>query len=198
MNLSEAERAIEAILFAAGYPVLFSKIAEVLEMSKDEVKQTVAMLSDRYADRGIQLIVYEDSCQLCTKEEYEGYVRNALGLRGAGALSASLLEVLAIIAYNQPVTRAFIEQVRGVDSSYAVSTLCEKQLIECTGRLDVPGKPMLFSTTETFLRVFGISSVAELPKTELLDVISDNNTMNTNADILPVEESAAEEKTENT
>lgn len=172
MNRNEAEQIIEAVLFAAGYPVSYEKLAEILDLTDAEVRTMTEHLRDSYNNRGIQLVLYEESCQLCTREEYESYVRNALGIRGAGALSASLMEVLAIVAYNQPVTRAFIEQVRGVDSSYAVSTLVEKQLIECTGRLDVPGKPMLFSTTDTFLRVFGLSSVSELPKKEILDAVA--------------------------
>lgn len=106
-----------------------------------------------------------------------------LGMRSGGALSNSALEVLAIIAYNQPVTKAFIEQVRGVDSSYAVTTLGEKQLIEVTGRLDVPGKPNLYGTTDTFLRCFGLASLEELPKNEVLDVVSGEASQeNTEAD----------------
>ena len=172
MNSVELVPVIEAILFAAGFPVRYDKIAEVCEISEEELKDLLASDAFAYRDRGIRLICFSDSCQLCTSEQYEKQVKAALGMRSGGALSNSALEVLAIIAYNQPVTRAFIEQVRGVDSSYAVTTLCEKQLVEVSGRLDVPGKPNLYSTTETFLRCFGLASLAELPKSEVLDSLS--------------------------
>ena len=168
MNLPDGlSRAIEAILFAAGYPVTYEKLASVLEVGVREIKKTTEAMLPAYEDRGIQLLLFENSCQLCTKEEYEPMIRTALGIKGAGGLSNSCLEVLAIIAYNQPVTRAFIEQVRGSDSSYAMNILTDRHLIEVTGRLSVPGKPMLYSTTEDFLRVFGLGSVEDLPKTEL-------------------------------
>ncbi len=170
MNLPDGlSRAIEAILFAAGYPVTYEKLASVLEVTPGTVKKAAEEMLPAYEDRGIQLILFEKSCQLCTKEEHEPMIRTALGIKGAGGLSNSCLEVLAIVAYNQPVTRAFIEQVRGSDSSYAMNVLTDRHLIEVTGRLSVPGKPMLYSTTEDFLRVFGLSSVADLPKTELND-----------------------------
>ena len=164
MNIDETVNQLEAILFAAGYPVTFEKIAEVLEIEPDAVTEAAELLKKRCDENGgVQLVMYHDSCQLCTKEKYELVVRKALGMKTTGTISASLLEVLSIVAYNQPVTKSFIEQVRGVDCSYAVSSLCEKQLIECVGRLDVPGKPMIYSTTDTFLRLFGLSSVADLP-----------------------------------
>ena len=115
------------------------------------------------ADRGILLLVMEDSCQLCSKEQYKDYIRTAMGIRSSGKLSNSCLEVLAIVAYSQPVTKAYIEQVRGVDCSWAIGTLCDKQLIEAKGRLDAPGKPILYGTTTEFLRVFGMGSLEELP-----------------------------------
>lgn len=160
-------REMEAILFAAGYPVAYEKLASVLGISEREVCALADAMTQKYEDRGIQLVLFDRSCQLCTREEYEAPIRQALGIRGSGGLSNSCLEVLAIVAYNQPVTRAFIEQVRGSDSAYAIGVLSDKQLIEVTGRLDVPGKPMLFSTTEAFLRVFGLHSLAELPASEL-------------------------------
>ncbi len=168
MNLPDGlSRAIEAILFAAGYPVTYEKLASVLEVGVREIKKTAEAMLPAYEDRGIQLLLFENSCQLCTKEEHEPMIRTALGIKGAGGLSNSCLEVLAIVAYNQPVTRAFIEQVRGSDSSYAMNILTDRHLIEVTGRLSVPGKPMLYSTTEDFLRVFGLGSVNDLPETEL-------------------------------
>lgn len=166
--LKDNEAVIEAILFASGEPVKYDKIAQVLDMPEDEIIGTVKALSEKYEDRGIRLLVYDDSCQLCSKEVYETYVKRAMGIR-AGMLSGSTMEVLAIVAYNQPSTRALIEQIRGVDSSYAISTLLEKKLIYVSGRLDVPGKPNLYSTTDTFLRVFGFSSISELPKREFIE-----------------------------
>ena len=112
--------------------------------------------------------MFEDTCQFCTKEQYAPYIREALGIRRGGNLSASSMEVLAIVAYNQPVTRSFVDQVRGVDSSYAMNSLIDKALIEACGRLDAPGRPMLYATTEKFLRVFGLRSLSELPETEVM------------------------------
>ncbi len=161
-------RMVEAILFAAGYPVSFKKLAEVLETSVLTVRKAVSELQNSLEmdNRGIRLIIVSDSCQLCSKEEFEQYVRKALGIRREGRLSNSSLEVLAIVAYNQPITKAKIEKIRGVDSSYAVSTLCDRRLIEAKGRLDAPGKPILYGTTDDFLRCFGLSSLYELPDYE--------------------------------
>ena len=169
MEHNELVPVIEAILFAAGFPVKYERIAQTLEITEDELKEILASNAFAYDGRGIKLVCFSDSCQLCTDELYERQVKAALGMRSGGALSSSSMETLAIIAYNQPVTKSFIEQVRGVDSSYAVTTLTEKQLIEVVGRLDVPGKPNLYGTTETFLRCFGLSSLEELPKTEVLE-----------------------------
>jgi segregation and condensation protein B len=119
---------------------------------------------------GIALLTFEDTCQFCTKEAYAPYIREALGIRRGGNLSASSMEVLAVVAYNQPVTRSYVDLVRGVDSSYAVNSLLDKGLIEAAGRLDAPGRPMQYVTTDKFLRVFGLNSLAELPETEALSV----------------------------
>ena len=116
------------------------------------------------------MLVYNETCQLCTKQNYLPEIREALGIKKSGTLSTSSLEALAIVAYNQPVTRTYVDTVRGVDSSYAVTSLLDKGLIEAVGRLDAPGRPMLYGTTEKFLRVFGLSSLADLPETEALDV----------------------------
>ena len=171
-QLKNLEGAIEAILFAAGYPVKYSKLAEVLGLDVRNTKKLVEHMSQEYngekSKRGIALLVFDESCQLCTKEPYAPYIREALGIRRGGNLSASSMEVLAVIAYNQPVTRSFVDQVRGVDSSYAFNSLIDKDLIAACGRLDAPGRPMLYITTEKFLRVFGLRSLAELPATETL------------------------------
>lgn len=159
---------LEAILFAAGCPVTYEKIAQALEITPRKAKEVAEAASLRYSDRGVELLVFDESCQLCTRARYEDAIKTALDLRRTGVLSNASLEVLAVIAYHQPVTRSYIEQVRGVDCSYAVSSLCDKGLIAPTGRLDVPGRPMLYSTTQDFLRVFGLQSLSELPQIDLL------------------------------
>lgn len=169
-QLKNVEGAIEAILYAAGYPVKYTKLAEVLGLDVRNTKKLVEHMAEGFnserSKRGITLLVFDDTCQFCTKEQYAPYIREALGIRRGGNLSASSMEVLAIVAYNQPLTRTFVDQVRGVDSSYAMNSLIDKGLIEACGRLDAPGRPMLYATTEKFLRVFGLTSLSELPATE--------------------------------
>ena len=171
-TIQSIEGAIEAILYAAGYPVKYEKIAEVLGLDLRNTKTLIKHMSEKYnsdnSEHGIALLTFDETCQFCTKEQYAPYIREALGIRRGGNLSASSMEVLAIVAYNQPVTRTFIDQVRGVDSSYAVNSLIDKALIEACGRLDAPGRPMLYATTEKFLRVFGLRSLSELPETEVM------------------------------
>lgn len=168
-----AKRAIEAILFAAGVPVHLDKLAQALDLDRKTVEGICEELARDCKSRGIQLLSLGDRRQLCTKEEFEPYIKSALGMRSPGGLSQSALEVLAIIAYNQPATRVFIEQVRGTDSSHAIATLLERGLIECVGKLDVPGKPNLYATTSDFLRCFGISSLDELPALDALRMTDD-------------------------
>ena len=161
---------IEAIMFAAGYPMKYEKLAETLNITQSEVKRVVSELAEKYNDddHGIMVLMFPETCQFCTKEAHLPLIKEALGIKRGGNLSNSSMEVLAIIAYNQPVTRSFVDLVRGVDSNYAVNSLIDKALIECSGRLDAPGRPMLYSTTDKFLRVFGISSINDLPEIELL------------------------------
>jgi segregation and condensation protein B len=170
--IQNVEAAIEAILFAAGYPVKYEKLSEVLGLPPKEIKliaeNMAVTINAENSPRGVNLLVLDDSCQLCTKERFAPYIRETLGIRRGGNLSASSLEVLAVVAYNQPVTRAFIDTVRGVDSSYAVGSLIDKGLIEGVGRLDAPGRPVMYGTTEKFLLVFGINSLTELPAAESL------------------------------
>lgn len=170
LDIRDVERCIEAILFAAGYPITYEKLSLVIGLSQRDIRRMVEHMVGSYEERGIQLLMYPDACQLATKEVFAPYIREALGIRRGGNLSASSMEVLAVVAYNQPVTRAFVDTVRGVDSSYAVSSLLDKGLIEACGRLDAPGRPMLYATTDKFLRVFGLSSLADLPETEALGV----------------------------
>lgn len=173
INIKNTEAAIEAILFAAGHPVTYEKLAEVLDLFESQVKEKVFAFAEEYnkdEKKGIMLLTFEDKCQLCTKEQYLPCIKDALGIRKGGNLSASSLEVLAIIAYNQgirSVTRAFVDMVRKVDSAYIVTSLCEKNLIEPCGRLDAPGRPHVYRTTSTFLRCFGIESLEQLPYVEL-------------------------------
>ena len=178
MQITNIESAIEAILYAAGYPVKYAKLSEVLGLDVKDVKTMVEHMAEQYnkedSSRGINLLMFEDTCQFCTKEQYAPYIREALGIKRGGNLSASSLEVLAVIAYNQPVTRAYVDTVRGVDSSYAMNSLIDKGLIEACGRLDAPGRPMIYATTEKFLRVFGINSLEDLPQTESLEEIAKN------------------------
>lgn len=170
LDITDVEKAIEAILFAAGYPVAYEKLAEVIGLPQRDIRRLTEHMVGRYDHMGIQLLLYPDACQLCTKEVFAPYIREALGIRRGGNLSASSLEVLAVVAYHQPVTRAFVDTVRGVDSSYAVGSLLDKGLIEACGRLDAPGRPMLYATTDKFLRVFGLNSLEELPETQALNV----------------------------
>ncbi len=171
ITLEKVTAAIEAILYAAGHPVEYAKLSEVLGLSPKDVKNIVEAMSRDYngekSGRGIMLLMYPDSCQFATKEEFLPYIREALGIKRGGNLSNSTMEALAVVAYNQPVTRAYVDAVRGVDSSYAMTSLIDKGLIESLSRLDAPGRPMLYTTTEKFLRVFGLSSLEDLPETEL-------------------------------
>ena len=161
---------IEAILFAAGYPMKYEKLSDTLGLTVSEIKRHVSELAEKYNndDHGIMILMFPETCQFCTKEVHLPLIKEALGIKRGGNLSNSSMEVLAIIAYNQPVTRSFVDLVRGVDSNYAMNSLIDKALIECCGRLDAPGRPMLYGTTDKFLRVFGLTSVNELPEIELL------------------------------
>ena len=172
------EEALEAILFAAGHPITYATLARVFETTPSRIKEKVAKYSALYNNseipRGVILLTYADSCQLCTKKYYLTEIRDALGIRKSGTLSTSSMEALAIIAYNQPVTRVFVDTLRRVDSSYAMNNLLDRGLIESKGRLDAPGRPMLYGTTQDFLRCFGLKDLASLPKTgeELAEVFN--------------------------
>ena len=168
--IKNVESCIEAVVFAAGHPVTYQKLADVTGLGVREVKRLCEHIAKTYESdtHGIMMLCFTESCQFCTKEQYGPYIREALNIRRGGNLSASSMEVLAVVAYNQPVTRAFIDAVRGMDSSYAVNSLLDKELIEPVGRLDAPGRPMLYGTAEKFLRVFGLNSLDDLPKTETI------------------------------
>ena len=163
------EEALEAILFAAGHPISYATLARVFEITPAKVKEQVLDYAIKYNNsdipRGVILLTYADSCQLCTKKYYLNEIREALGIKKSGSLSTSSMEALAIVAYNQPVTRVFVDTLRRVDSSYAMNNLLDRGLRECKGRLDAPGRPMLYGTTPDFLRAFGLSSIDALPQT---------------------------------
>ena len=166
MELKEMEAALEAILFAAGEPVDADRICLTLEMDRETVDAVCQRLADQYSydRRGLRLIRMDNSYQLCSAPEYADLVRKTFESRKPAKLSQPALEVLSIIAYYQPVTRAYIDQVRGVDSSYTVGLLLERELIEEAGRLAVPGRPIQYRTTKNFLRSFGMSNLDELPE----------------------------------
>lgn len=173
MDNKEIESKIEAILFAAGEPVPADRIALVLGMDTWEILASAKKLSDEYSydRRGFRLVRMGDSLQLCTAPEHAQDIVRALERRKPPKLSQSALEVLAICAYFQPVTRAYVDQVRGVDSSYTMGLLIDKGLIETCGKLDVTGRPSIYRTTELFLRTMGITDISDLPK--LPDMSSD-------------------------
>ena len=170
------EEALESILFAAGHPVTYTTLARVFDMTPAKVKDKVIEYSLKYNNpeipRGVIMLTYGDSCQLCTKQYYLAEIRDALGIKKSGSLSTSSMEALAIVAYNQPVTRVFVDTLRRVDSSYAMNNLLDRGLIESKGRMDAPGRPMLYGTTRDFLRCFGLDDLSSLPRTtdELMEV----------------------------
>ena len=166
MELKEIESAIEGVLFAAGEPVGVERLCLALDIDRITADSVCQRLADayRYERRGIRLVRLDTSYQLCSAPEFAPYIRKTLENRKPARLSQPALEVLAVIAYYQPVTRAYVDQVRGVDSAYTVGLLLERELIEESGRLAVPGRPILYRTTRNFLRSFGLSSLEELPE----------------------------------
>lgn len=165
MEVKEYKAAIEAILFASGEPVEIERLAEVLDLDEETAERFAEDLMNEInlRDSGIKMVRLNDQYQLCTRKEHADVVRHALDMRRNTPLSQAAMEVLAIVAYNQPVTKAFIEQVRGVDCSAVLQGLQQKNLIEEKGRLELPGRPLLYGTTPVFLRSFGISKLSELP-----------------------------------
>ena len=172
MEREELQRIIESILFAAGEPVELSRLAQTTEQDPADVAMAVDALADELAfnRRGIRIIRLESGYQMVSSGEMADYITKALETRKPPRLSSSQLETLTIIAYYQPATKAMVEQIRGVDSSYSVSALLNKHLIEEAGRLNVPGRPIQYRTTPDFLRTFGISSLEELPSIDKVDL----------------------------
>ncbi len=168
MEITELQRMVEAILFAAGERVEVARLAMALEADEKDIIEATDALADALAfeRRGIRILKLENGYQMVSSGEMSDYVTRALETRKPPKLSSSQLETLTIVAYYQPATKAMVEQIRGVDSSYSVAALLNKKLIEEAGRLNVPGRPILYKTTPDFLRTFGISSLEELPPIE--------------------------------
>lgn len=166
MENSEIKSTIEAVLFASGEPVPAERLALVLGIEADEVFECAKQLADDYSfhQRGIRLVRMGDALQLCSAPEFAQYITQALERRKPPKLSQSALEVLSICAYFQPVTRAYVDQVRGVDSAYTMGLLLERGLIEACGKLEVTGRPTIYKTSELFLRTMGITNLSDLPK----------------------------------
>ncbi len=174
MEQTELQRTLMAVLFAAGEPVSIARLSQSLEVDADELEREAKTLMDSlsYNRSGIRIVRLEDAYQMCSASEQASFVTKTLETRKPPKLSQSQLETLTIVAYYQPTTKAYIEQIRGVDSAYSVSALLTKKLICEDGRLNVPGRPILYRTTPDFLRVFGLSSLDELPEIELTDLRS--------------------------
>ncbi len=164
MDIDEVKAGVEAIVFAAGEPVPVARIAEALDVEKSMVRRAADALVPEYEKRGINLLWLEDSLQFASEPQYEPFIRAVLEQKRNQPLSQAAMEVLAVAAYHQPVTKGYIEQVRGVECGSVVNTLVEKGLLEESGRLDLPGHPILYVTTKNFLRCFGLSSLEELPQ----------------------------------
>ena len=166
LEMREIEAAVEGILFASGEPVQVDRICVALEMDRPTVEMVLQKLTDYYSyeRRGLRLLRMEDSYQLCSAPEYADIIRKAFEIRKPAKLSQPALEVLTIIAYYQPTTRAYVDQIRGVDSAYTIGLLLDRHLIEECGRLQVPGRPHLYRTTKAFLRAFHLNSLDDLPE----------------------------------
>ena len=165
MKANQLLSAAEAVLFAYGEPMELKKLSEALEIDDEQTEQVLLNLSAKLEenDSGLRLLKLEDKYQLSTRSEYADLIRSVLEIKRNAPLSQAAFEVLAVVAYNQPITKSYIEQVRGVDCSGVIATLCQKKLIEEKGRLDLPGKPLVYGTTPEFLRCFSLSSLDELP-----------------------------------
>ncbi|NLY43827.1 MAG: SMC-Scp complex subunit ScpB [Clostridiaceae bacterium] len=171
MDIKEVESIIEGVLFASGYALHINKLAEILQIDKDTLRSILARMMDyyNYERRGIQIIEIDDCYQFCTRPEHYEYIQKIVEPRQKQGLSKAALETVAIIAYNQPITRSGIEEIRGVNCDSAIRSLLERGLIEESGRLDAPGKPILYKTTQEFLRCFGLKSLKDLPQIYPLD-----------------------------
>lgn len=174
MNMNELQNALEAVLFAVGEPIEIERLSQALEVDELLLGQVLENLRAAYDERngGLCILKLDNKYQICSRKQYADQIRKVLEIKRNAPLSQAALEVLAIIAYNQPVTKAFVEQIRGVDCSGVISTLCQRSLIEEKGRLDLPGRPLIYGTTSNFLRCFCLSSLDDLP------AVPENNAQN--------------------
>ena len=163
-TILELEKSVQAILFASGDPYEKDRLAKVLDIDRETLEQVVQRVNDLYQQTAFMILNLDQSYQMVTREEYAAVIREALEVKNNTPLSQAALEVLAIIAYNQPVTKSFVEQIRGVDSGSVVNSLVAKGLVQEMGRLEIPGRPISYGTTEHFLRCFGMQSIETLPK----------------------------------
>ena len=190
MTMSELTSAFEAVLFSGGEPQSIDRFSQVFDITPEKVVKVMEALEKRLNEQksGLELLRLDNTYQLATKAEYADYIKKMFDIRRRTPLSPAALEVLAVVAYNQPVTKSFIEQVRGVDCSGVVTTLVEKGLIEERGRLELPGKPLLYGTTKNFLRCFGINELSELPP-----LPKNENAEESTAEQIPLDEETAAE-----
>ena len=190
MTMSELTSAFEAVLFSGGEPQSIDRFSQVFDITPEKVVKVMDALEKRLKEQksGLELLRLDNTYQLATKAEYADYIKKMFDIRRRTPLSPAALEVLAVGAYNQPVTKSFIEQVRGVDCSGVVTTLVEKGLIEERGRLELPGKPLLYGTTKNFLRCFGINDLSELPP-----LPKNENAEESTAEQIPLDEETAAE-----
>lgn len=188
--MSELTSAFEAVLFSGGEPQSIDRFSQVFDITPEKVVKVMEALEKRLNEQksGLELLRLDNTYQLATKSEYADYIKKMFDIRRRTPLSPAALEVLAVVAYNQPVTKSFIEQVRGVDCSGVVTTLVEKGLIEERGRLELPGKPLLYGTTKNFLRCFGINDLSELPP-----LPKNENAEESTAEQIPLDEETAAE-----
>lgn len=190
MTMSELTSAFEAVLFSGGEPQSIDRFSQVFDITPEKVVKVMEALEKRLNEQksGLELLRLDNTYQLATKAEYADYIKKMFDIRRRTPLSPAALEVLAVVAYNQPVTKSFIEQVRGVDCSGVITTLVEKGLIEERGRLELPGKPLLYGTTKNFLRCFGINDLSELPP-----LPKNENAEESTAEQIPLDEETAAE-----
>lgn len=200
MSELNIKNAVEAILFASGDSVSISRMATALELSEKETKKHLEALVKEYEEKngGIIIVRLDDSFQMVSRDEYAPQIRTVMDLRRNTPLSAAAMEVLAVVAYNQPVTKAFIEQVRGVDCSGVIGSLTAKDLIEEKGRLELPGRPLIYGTTENFLRCFSISDLSELPEIPSSEPAKDEDADDAEGDDSQLSIFAGEEPAEET
>ncbi len=177
MEIKDKLGALEAVIFASGEPIGLSRLSEASGIDAESLPNLIGILNERYSDNGSGICIkkFDDSYQMCTCERFAPQVRAAVESKRSAPLSNAAMEVLTVIAYNQPVSKGFVENVRGIDSGSVINNLIEKGLVEEAGRLDIPGKPVVYRTTSVFLRSFGLGSIADLPPLPGQDCVTVND-----------------------